>query len=96
MAQARQADRGGIPQAVIYMVAALIAAVVISATLMAGNFNLFGPSAAGDRGEASAAVLRSERSWFQQRLVQSGHTDPAVRSASDWERQRLQQSGAFE
>ena len=84
MAQARQADRG-IPQA-----------VVVSAVLMVSNFNLFSPSSAGDRGEASVAVLRSERSWLQQRLAQSGHLEPAVRSARDWERQRLQQSGAFE
>ena len=95
MAQARQADRG-IPQTVIFMVAALVAAVVVSAVLMAGNVNLFGPSSVGDRGEASAAVLRSERSWFQQRLAQSGQLEPAVGSARDWERQRLQQSGAFE
>lgn len=95
MAQARQADRG-MPQAVIFMVAALVAAVVVSALLMIGNVNLFGPSSAGDRGEASAAVLSSERSWLQQRLAQSGHLEPAVRSARDWESQRLQQSGAFE
>lgn len=95
MAQARQADRG-IPQAVLFMVATLVAAVVVSAVLMAGNFNLFGPSLAGSRGEATPAVLRSERSWFEQRLEQSGQIDPAVRSARDWERQRLQQSGAFE
>ena len=95
MAQARQADRG-IPQAVIFMVAALVAAVAVSAVLMAGSFNLFGPSGAGGRGEASAAVLRSERSWLQQQLAQGGHVEPAVRSAHDWERQRLQQSGAFE
>ncbi len=95
MAQARRADRG-IPQAVIFMVAALVAAVVVSAVLMVGNFNLFGPSIVGDHGEASAAVLRSEQSWLQQRLAQSGEFEPAVRSARDWERQRLQQSGAFE
>ena len=95
MAQARQADRG-IPQAVIFMVAALVAAVVVSAVLMVGNLNLFGPSSAGDRGAASTAVLRSERSWLDQRLAQSGHVDPAVRSAREWERQRLQQSGASE
>lgn len=95
MAQARQADRG-IPQAVIFMIAALVAVVVVSAVLMVGNVNPFGPSTAGDRGEVSAAVLDSERSWLHQRLVQSGHLEPAVRSARDWERQRLQQSGAFE
>lgn len=95
MAQARQADRG-IPQAVIIMVAALIAAVVVSAVLTVGSFNLFGPSAVGGRGEATPAVLRSERSWALQRLAQSGHVDPAGRSAREWERQRLQQSGAFE
>ena len=95
MAQARQADRG-IPHAVIFMVATLVAAVVVSAVLMVGNVNLFGPSGAIDRGEASTAVLRSERSWIQQRLAERGHVDPAVRSAREWEGQRLQQSGAFE
>jgi hypothetical protein len=84
------------PQAVIFMVAALVAAVVFSAVLMIGNVKLFGPSSAGDRGQASAAVLSSERSWLQQRLAQSGHLEPAVLSARDWESQRLQQSGAFE
>lgn len=95
MAQARQAERG-IPQAAIFMAAALIAAAVLSATLLIGNFNLFGPSATGVRGQATPAVLLSERNWLEQRLEQGGQIDPAVRSAREWERQRLQQSGAFE
>ena len=93
MAQARPVARG-IPQAAIYFAAALVASVVISAMLVIGNVQLFGPSNGGG-GAASPHVLRSEAMWITERLAQSGYLDPATRSAREWERQRRQQSSGF-
>jgi len=90
MAQTRSAAQG-IPQAAIYFAAALIASVVISAMLVIGNVQLFGPSN-GAGGEVSPHVLRSEAMWMAERLAQSGYIDPATQSAREWERQRHQQS----
>jgi hypothetical protein len=91
MAHTQPAARG-IPQAAIYFAAALVASLVISAMLLTGNVQIFGPSTSG-RGEASPHVLRSEAMWMTERLAQSGSLDPATRSAREWERQRRQQSG---
>ena len=93
MAQARPAAQG-IPQAAIYFAAALVASLVISAALVIGNIQPFGPSTSG-RGDASPHVLRSEAMWMTERLAQSGYLDPATRSANEWERQRHQQSSGF-
>lgn len=93
MVQAQRAAQG-IPQAAIYFAAALVASVVISALLVIGNVQLFGPSTDG-RGDASLQVLRSEAMWMTERLTQSGYLDPATRSAREWERQRGQQSSGF-
>jgi hypothetical protein len=92
MAQARPIDRTT-SQPFIYLVAALIAALVLGATMAIGNFGFFGPSTPNTTGAASPAVLRSEASWLSQRLAQSGYIEPAVRSARAWEYERLQQSG---
>ena len=91
MAQAQQADRT-FPQAAIYFAAAMIAGLILSAALLIGNFQLFGPSTPELR-QPSQAVLQSEASWLQQRLAESGYVDPATRSAREWERQRHQQGG---
>lgn len=91
MAHAQQADRA-FPQAVMYLAAALIAGLVLSGLLMIGNFQLLGPSTPEVR-QPSQAVLQSEANWFEQRLAESGHIDPATRSAREWEHQRRQQSG---
>lgn len=93
MAQARPAAQG-IPQAAIYFAGALVASLVISALLVIGNIQPFGPSSGGG-GEASPHVLRSEAMWMTERLAQSGYLDPATRSAREWERQRRQQSSGF-
>ena len=93
MAQAQRAAQG-IPQAAIYFAAALLASLVISALLVTGSIQPFGPSTSG-RGEASPHVLRSEAMWMTERLAQSRYLDPATRSARDWERQRRQQSSGF-
>ena len=90
--QAQQADRA-LPQAVIYLAAALVAAVVLSVMLVTGNFQLFGAAEPEFR-QPTQAVLQSEANWLEQRLAQGGYIEPAVRSAREWERQRLQQSGA--
>lgn len=92
MAQARPAAQG-IPQAAIFFAAALVASLVISALLVIGTIQPFGPSTSG--GETSPHVLRSEAMWMTERLAQSGYLDPATRSARDWERQRRQQSSGF-
>lgn len=94
MAQARPINRTS-PQSFTYVVAALVAALVLSATLAIGNFGFLGPSTPNVTGAASPAVLRSEASWLSQRLAQSGYIEPSVRSARAWELERLQQSGAF-
>ena len=93
MTQAQRAAQG-IPQAAIYFAAALVASVAVSAMLIIGSFQLFGPSI-GNGGAASPHVLRSEAMWMTERLAQSGYLDPATRSAREWERQRRQQSSGF-
>ena len=93
MAQAQRAAQG-IPQAAIYFAAAIVASIVVSAMLIVGGFQVFGPSTGGG-GAASPHVLRSEALWMTERLAQSGYVDPATRSARDWERQRRQQSSGF-
>lgn len=93
MAQAQRAAQG-IPQAAIYFAAAIVASIVVSAMLVVGGFQVFGPSNGGG-GAASPHVLRSEALWMTERLAQSGYVDPATRSAREWERQRRQQSSGF-
>ena len=93
MAQAQPAAQG-IPQAAIYFAAALIASVIISATLLIGNVRLFGP-AADPPGTLSPEVLRSARMWEAERLAQMGYVDPVRESRREWERQRRQQSGGY-
>lgn len=93
MAQARPVARG-IPQAAIYFAAALIASVVISATLLIGNVRLFGLEA-DPPGTLSPAVLRSARMWEAERRAQMGYVDPVLESGREWERQRRQQSSGF-
>jgi hypothetical protein len=94
MAHARPISRTS-PESFPYGIAALVATLVISATLAIGNLQFSGLSMPGTRGDASPAVLRSEANWLSQRLAQSGYIEPAVRSARAWEAERLQQSGAF-
>lgn len=93
MVQARRAAQG-IPRAAIIFAAALVASVVISAMLVIGSIQLFGPSTGGG-GAVSAHVLRSEAMWMSERLAQGGYLDPATRSAREWERQRRLQSSGF-
>ena len=92
MTQAQRAAQG-IPQAAITFAAAVVASIVVSAVLIVGGFQVFGPSNGG--GDASPHVLRSEAMWMTERLAQSGYIDPATRSAREWERQRRQQSSGF-
>ncbi len=94
MTQARPVIRT-FPQTIVYGAAALVAAVVISATLTIGNLDIFGPASRGGNDVPSQAVLRSEASWLTQRLAQSGFIEPSVRSARFWEAERLQQSAAY-
>ena len=82
------------PLALVYGAGALAAALVVSAAVTIGSFDLFGPSSPTTRNTPSSAVLRSEASWMTQRLAQSGYIEPSVRSATEWERQRLQQTPA--
>jgi hypothetical protein len=94
MAHARPISRTS-PDTVPYEIAALVATLLLSATLGIGSLLISGLSMPGTRADASPAVLRSEANWLSQRLAQSGYIEPAVRSARAWEAERLQQSGAF-
>lgn len=96
MAQARQAVRQ-IPHTVIYIAAALAAAIILGAVVALGSFGqvrLEQPAnPAVDRGERSPAVLQSGRDWQLQREQQSGYVDQVIQAGRDWEKQRRQQSG---
>lgn len=93
MAQARQADRA-FPPTAIYLAAAALAAVVLTAVISIGMLDLFGgQSSSGGGTGVSPAVLESGRQWELQRKAQSGYVDPVLQSGRDWEKQRRQQSG---
>ena len=80
------------PLALVYGAGALVAALVVSAVVLLGSFEYFGPATPATPEVPTPAVLRSEASWMTQRLAQSGYIEPSVRSAQMWERQRLQQT----
>ena len=94
MAQARQADRA-LPATAIFLAAAAIAAVVLTAVISTGMLDLFGSQSPASRAGVSPAVLESGRQWELQRRAQSGVVDPVLESGRDWEDQRRQQ-GATE
>ena len=94
MAHAHQADRA-IPQAAIYLFAALAAATLVMVIVLAGALGPFSVRApATDRIQIDPAVIESGRQWELQRKAQSGYVDPVIQAGRDWEQQRKQQSGA--
>jgi hypothetical protein len=92
MAYVQRADRA-FPQAAIFLAAAVIAGLVVTAALMIGELQLFGGASTPELRQPSQAVLQSEAMWLEQRLAEGGYIDPATRSAREWEDQRRQQSG---
>ena len=96
MAHARQADRA-FPQAASYLIAALAAAILITAIAAIAAFGLFNVQAPDLEGvRVNQAVLDSGAQWELERRAQSGYVDPVLDSGDDWERQRDQQSGGSE
>ena len=96
MAHARQADRA-FPQAANYIVAAMAAAILVTAIVAIAAFGLFRVQAPDLDGlGVNQAVLDSGAQWELERRAQSGYVDPVLESGDDWERQRDQQSGGSE
>ena len=96
MAHARQADRA-LPQAASYLIAAMAAAILVTAIVAISAFGLFRVQAPDFEGlQVDQAVLDSGAQWELERRAQSGYVDSVVESGDEWERQRDQQSGASE
>ena len=96
MAHARQADRA-LPQAAMYFIAAVAAAILVTAIVAFAAFGLLGAQAPGvDRLQVDPAVLDAGAQWELERRAQSGYGDPVLESGDEWERQRDQQSGGSE
>jgi hypothetical protein len=96
MAHARQADRA-IPQAASYLIAAMAAAILVTAFVAIAAFGLFNVQMPDLGGRSvDQAVLDSGAQWELERRAQSGYVDPVLESGDDWERQRDQQSGGSE
>lgn len=96
MAHAQPVSRGftGTFDSLMYVAAAFVAALAITAAVAVSELRLFGP-AADPPGTLSPAVLRSASMWEAERLAQSGYVDPVLQSGREWERQRRQQSAGF-
>lgn len=94
MAQARPAERA-FPQAPNYPLAAVgavLAAILIAATLAFAAIDPFGPQGPTVDSPVNPAVLDSGAQWELQRRLQSGDVDPLTEAQREWERQRRQQS----
>jgi hypothetical protein len=95
MTQARQAVRS-FPVAVIYLTAALVAAIILSAMLATGAPSLFSTQAPGmELAPVNPALIEAGHEWERRHRQLVGDVDPLVRAGQEWERQRHLQSIAF-
>jgi hypothetical protein len=96
MTQARQAVRS-FPVAVIYLAAAVIAAIVLSAMLVTGAPSLFSTQApSSELAPVNPALIEAGHEWERRHRLLTGDVDPLVRAGQEWEHQRHLQSIAFE
>ena len=94
MAQATRAART-FPQAPNYPLAAvgaILAAILVAATLAFAAIDPFGLQGPAVVSPVSPAVLESGARWELERRLQSGDLDPMTEAQREWERQRRQQS----
>ncbi|MEO8510012.1 MAG: hypothetical protein ABI534_02100 [Chloroflexota bacterium] len=94
MAHARVAERG-FPQSAVFIVLAVLVAVMLAAIAAFAILDPFGLRApAISEVRTTPAVIDSGRQWEFQRLQQGGYVNPVLDSGRQWEIERLQQSGA--
>jgi hypothetical protein len=95
MAIARQAERV-FPQAPRYPLAAVAAAVLVTAILAFFAIDPLMPQQPSVVSSgANPALVDAEGRWELQHKLQSGDVDPLTKAQREWERQRLQLGGAF-
>jgi hypothetical protein len=81
------------PPTTIYVVAAALAAVILTLTVAFVALNPFRIGAPGNgMHNVDPALIEAGRQWELERKQQSGWIDPVIESAREWERQRNQQS----
>ncbi|MGH2417557.1 MAG: hypothetical protein ACRDFY_04420 [Candidatus Limnocylindria bacterium] len=95
MAHARQAERA-FPQAAMYFLAAVIATILVSGTMVFTGIDPFGVlRPAVEAPNVDPALRDAEARWELHRKLQNGTLEPLQQAEREWERQRREQSPSY-